>query len=335
LGQRLRDSYDPNGSALEAAQAALIVGLSAVAIVAVLWIWDASTEAAAITGAVKPNTRTAVRGLVTGFLFVGAWAATVFAKRLIGLLFEEHDAFSRHQREVGYHVVQITLYLLAIAAGVAVWGIDLSNILLGAGFLGVVIGLAARQTLASLLAGFILLAGRPFDIGDWIVVDDREGVVTDVSIFNTEVRTFNGEYVTIPNDMVTSTSLVNRSRRGRLRVDLEVGVDYDADVERARELATETMRDLDTEEIRTHPRPKTILTGFGDSAVVMELRFWVDDPTAQRRWAAQTDVVTAIKDAFDEHDITIPFPQRTLSGRGATELGAGREQQAAPSGERS
>lgn len=320
VGRWLRDRYDPHGSALEAAQAALIVALSGVAIAAVLAIWGASDETTALVGAFRPGPMTVVRILVTVFLFVGAWGATVFAKRIIDLVFEEHDAFSRNQQEVSYHILQLLLYVLAIVAAVALWGIDLGGVLLGAGFLSVVLGLAARQTLASILAGFVLLFGRPFDIGDWVAVEDHEGIVTDVSIFNTQLRTFHGEYVTLPNDVVTSESLVNRSRRGRLRVDVPVGVDYDDDVERARELATEAMRDLETEEIREHPRPQTVLTRFGDSAVVMELRFWIDQPTAQRRWTAQTDVIAAVKAAFEREDVTIPFPQRALSGRPAEGL---------------
>ncbi|QSG07315.1 mechanosensitive ion channel family protein [Halapricum desulfuricans] len=315
VGRWLRSRYDPRGSLLEAVQAALIVALSAGAVVAVLVIWEASAEATAITEVLDPDSTTVVRGLVSLFLFVGAWGATVFVKRVTGLVFEEHDAFSRHQQEVTYHVLQLVLYTLAILVGLAVWGIDASDILLGAGFLSVVLGLAARQTLSSVLAGFVLLFGRPFDIGDWVSIDDREGVVTDVSVFNTEIRTFSDEYVTIPNDVVTATGLVNRSRRGRLRVDVEIGVDYDDDVERARELATETVRDLDREEIRTRPQPRTVLTGFGDSAVVLEVRFWIDDPTARRRWAAQTAVVAAVKEAFEREGITIPLPQRTLGGR--------------------
>ena len=320
VGRWLREHYDPRGSLLEAAQAGLIVALSAGAATAFLLIWQDEAAVRALRTNITPTTEMLVSALVTLFLFVGAWGTTVFAKRLITGIFEERDAITRHQREVAYHVIQISVYLVAIAAGVTVWGIDIGNILLGAGFLGVVVGLAARQTLASVFAGFVLLFGRPFNVGDWIVVDEHEGIVTDVSIFTTVLRTFNGEFVTIPNDVVTSGSLLNRSRRGRLRVDVEVGVDYDDDIERARELATEAMRDLDTEEIRTHPEPETVLKEFGDSAVVLELRFWVDDPTAARRWQAQTDVIRAVKDAFAEAGITIPFPQRSLASRPGSDI---------------
>nr|WP_231754489.1 mechanosensitive ion channel family protein [Halapricum sp. CBA1109] len=246
---------------------------------------------------------------------LGAWGATVFVERVISVVAAENDALTRHQQEVGYNVAKVGLYLLAVVAAVAAWGIKIGDVLLGAGFLSVVLGLAARQTLASVLAGFILLFGRPFDIGDWIVVDDQEGVITDVSIFNTELRTVNGEFVVIPNDVVTNTSLVNRSRRGRLRVDVEVGVDYDTDLDRARELATEAVADRAGDVIQEVPEPKTVLVRFGDSAVVLETRFWIDDPSAERRWEAQTQAVTAIRQAFEAAEITIPFPQRTLNQR--------------------
>lgn len=320
VGRWARENYDPRGSTLEAVQALLIVALSVAATAAVLFIWRDLTQLEQLRRLFDPSTELLVRLLVVCFLFLGAWGATVFVERVIEVLFEEQEALTRHQREVGYHVAQLVLYLLAIVATVAVWGIDIGNVLLGAGFLSVVLGLAARQTLASVLAGFVLLIGRPFDLGDWVEVDDSEGIVTDVSLFNTELRTVNGEYVVIPNDQVTATSLTNRSRRGRLRVDVEVGVDYDTDLDEARELATETLRSLDNDVILDHPDPRTVLKRFGDSAVVLELRFWIDNPTAERRWTAQSTVITAIKEAFAEAGIGIPFPQRTLSGRAADGL---------------
>ena len=315
VGRWLRTEYDPRGSMLEAIQAALIVALAAGATAAVLLIWGENDIGAALASALEPEPSTVIRLLVTFFLLLGAWGATVFVERVISVVAAENNSLTRHQQEVGYNVAKVGLYLLAVVAAVAAWGIRIGDVLLGAGFLSVVLGLAARQTLASVLAGFILLFGRPFDIGDWIVVDDQEGVITDVSIFNTELRTVNGEFVVIPNDVVTNTSLVNRSRRGRLRVDVEVGVDYDTDLDRARELATEAVADRAGDVIQDVPEPKTVLVRFDDSAVVLETRFWIDDPSAERRWEAQTQAVTAIRQAFEAAEITIPFPQRTLNQR--------------------
>ncbi len=88
--------------------------------------------------------------------------------------------------------------------------------------------MAARQTLGSLLAGFMLMFARPFEIGDWVEIEEKEGIVTDISIVNTRIQTFDGEYVMIPNDTVGGSTIVNRSRKGRLRLEVDVGIDYDA-----------------------------------------------------------------------------------------------------------
>jgi len=154
---------------------------------------------------------------------------------------------------------------------------------------------------------------RPFEIGDWIEVADEEGIVTDISIVNTRIQTFSGEYVMIPNDIVSGEKIINKSRKGRLRIEVEVGVDYEADVERAADLATDAMKGLD--EILSVPTPQVVVQGFGDSAVVLGLRFWIDKPSSRRRWRARTAVVKSVKEAFDREGVKIPFPQRELTGR--------------------
>jgi small-conductance mechanosensitive channel len=173
--------------------------------------------------------------------------------------------------------------------------------------------MAARQTLGALLAGFVLMFSRPFEIGDWVEVDGMEGIVTDISIVNTRIQTFSGEYVMIPNDIVSGEKIVNKSRKGRLRVEVEVGVDYDADVERAADLAKQTMKDCD--EVLTVPTPQVVLKEFGDSAIVLGLRGWIDKPSARRQWRARTEVIEEVKKAFDREGVKIPFPQRELAGR--------------------
>jgi small-conductance mechanosensitive channel len=232
-----------------------------------------------------------------------------------GLLRERGgDVMDRTRREALHHVVQIAVYVLAGAVVLTLAGIPPSNLIVGAGAAGIVVGLAARQTLGAVFAGFVLLLSRPFDIGDWVVIDEVEGIVTDVSLFNTRLRTWDDEQVVVPNDEVTTTEIVNRSREGRLRITLDVGVDYDADVERAAEVAREAMTDLDP--LMDDPAPHVVVKRFGDSAVVLELRFWISNPSARRRWVAQTAVIEAVKGAFDGEDVKIPFPQRELSGRG-------------------
>jgi len=254
-----------------------------------------------------------IRVVLTVFLFVGVYVFGGVVKRFIYDVTEDAMALTQHQTELLFRLTQVGLYVLTAIVVLSIWNVNLGGLLLGAGFLGIVLGLAAQQTLGSLIAGFVLMFARPFEIGDWVRIGDTEGIVTEISIVNTRIQTFDGEYAEIPNDMVGSSEIVNRTRKGRLRIRLDVGVDYDTDLDLAVDTATAAMRDVD--DILTVPRPQVVLKEFDDSAIVLEMRFWIDKPGSRRRWRAQTAVIRAVKTAFDREGIRIPFPQRELSDR--------------------
>jgi small-conductance mechanosensitive channel len=282
--------------------------------VALLVLWGLATDAARVLAQVSDTAGTGARILVALAVAASAYVASGVICRAIDRLTDAHDTISEHQSEIAFRIAQLTVYVTAgsIIVG-TIWNVDLSGLLVGAGFLGIIVGMAARQTLGSLLAGFVLMFSRPFEIGDWIEVAEEEGIVTDISIVNTRIQTFSGEYVMIPNDIVSGEKIINKSRKGRLRIEVEVGVDYEADVERAADLATDAMKGLD--EILSVPTPQVVVQGFGDSAVVLGLRFWIDKPSSRRRWRARTAVVKSVKEAFDREGVKIPFPQRELTGR--------------------
>lgn len=249
----------------------------------------------------------------TVVLLIGTYLLIGAVHRFIQEFAENQTSITRHQTEMVFRVTQVSLYGLAIIITFGIWSINLSGLLVGAGFLGIVVGLAARQTLGSLIAGFVLMFARPFEIGDWVKIGDREGIVTEISIVNTRIQTFDGEYVMVPNDNVGASEIVNRTRKGRLRIRLEVGVDYSTDLDTAREVALDAIQDLD--EILSVPQPQIVLKEFGASAVILEIRFWIDKPSSRRRWRAKTAVIASVKSAFDREGIKIPFPQRELMGR--------------------
>ncbi|ERH04675.1 MAG: small-conductance mechanosensitive channel, partial [Halorubrum sp. J07HR59] len=231
---------------------------------------------------------------------------------------EASNTLNQHQEGVIYRVLQLTIFTSVGLAALSLWNINLGGLLVGAGFLGIVVGMAARQTLGAMLAGFVLMLSRPFKIGDWVVIGDEEGIVTDITIINTRLRSFDGEEVVMPNDQVSDTTVTNRTKRGQLRIRTEVGIDYDTDIERAETLATEAIESVD--DVATAPKPHAVPTGFGDSAVVLELRYWIRNPSARKQWQTSQMVIRAVKHRFDEAGITIPYPQRELSSRedGAT-----------------
>lgn len=222
-----------------------------------------------------------------------------------------------HQREIVHHLVQIFLFLNAFAFIWFLWELNWSDILLGAGALGIIVGFAARKTLSDVLAGFVLLFARPFEVGDWISVDEREGIVTQITIYNTQIRTFNEEHVAIPNDSVTDSEVTNYSKTDRLRLITKVGVDYETDLSTAMSVAADAMHECET--VANDPDPDVILDSFSDSAIVLRLRYWISRPTIQQKLSAQNEVVKSVKSAFEEEDIKIPYPQRELMGREDTD----------------
>ena len=276
-------------------------------------VWRAGGLLSQGLAQINPTRQEVVTVVLSVAVFVAAYGLTRLSKNSIRRLSKERGAISDHQQEVAHHLVQIVIFGMAVLVVLGIWDVDPSRLLLGAGAAGVVIGLAARQTLGAVLAGFVVLFSRPFDLGDWVVIGDEEGIVTDISVFNTRIRTFDEEYVMIPNDIVTDTEIRNRSRKGRLRIETDVGVDYDTDVEHAMEVAAEAMAETETPMER--PDPNVVLSEFSGSSVVLKLRYYIDNPSARKMWKARTEVITAVKEAFAAEDIKIPFPQRELSGR--------------------
>lgn len=310
LGRLLRDRADDE--VIRGVQWSLVTVTSVALSAFLVAVWRLTTEVRNAFGFIAIGPETFIRTLVTCIALAAGYSVTRLTKRSVRYG-TERETITAHQREIVHHLVQITVFVPVAAFVIALWGIPVRNLFLGAGALGIIVGFAARQTLSGALSGFVILFARPFEIGDWVRIGDREGIVTDVTLYNTQVRTFNEEHVLVPNDQVTGSEVVNYTSTPRLRITTDIGVDYDCDVGRAAAVAEETMADLDA--VADTPAPDVIRHAFDDSAVVLRLRFWVEPATIQRKWQAQNAVVEGVKAAFEREDISIPFPQRALTQR--------------------
>jgi len=290
--------------------------VASVIVVSFLVVWGIVDFVTLVAPYLRDSNPTLVPTIQTVILIMIAFVASDQLQLWIDRFGMALSDFTEHQEEILLRVGQVTIFVTIGATIFAVWQINVGGLLVGAGFLGIVVGLAARQTLGSLIAGFVLMFSRPFTIGDWVQIGDQEGIVTDITIFNTRLENFDGEFVVLPNDSVSDSAITNRSRKGLLRLTLDVGVDYTTDIDEARELAREAM--VSASDVIDSPPPQVIPKSFGDSAVILELRFWIDHPTPPRKWRAVSSVVRAVKTSFDEEDISIPFPQRTLKMRDET-----------------
>lgn len=299
----------PTGLAIRGGQA--LIGVVMAIILLVVWGYISLAERVITTVAgVLPSVG---RGVLTaGLLTAGVVGTRVLRKQLKSHT-EASSVVNQHQQGVIYRGLQLTIFSGVGLAMLSVWGVNLGGLLVGAGFLGIVVGMAARQTLGAVIAGFVLMFSRPFSIGDWVVVGGKEGIVTDITIINTRLRSFDGEEIVMPNDSVSDSTITNRTKRGQLRIRTEVGIDYDADIDRAEEVAMEAIESVDA--VAMGPKPQVIPTGFGDSAVILELRYWIRSPSARKRWLTTRAVVRAVKSRYDEAGINIPFPQREFSSR--------------------
>lgn len=235
------------------------------------------------------------------------------------ILLETESVFTPHQTEVAYRAAQVAAFGGAAAlVVVGVWGVSLTNVLLGAGVTSVVVALAARQTLSSVFAGLTLISTDVFRVGDWVKIDSRFGKIEQISLFNTTMESPRGETHVIPNDEVITRDITNLGK-GRYRNDVLVGVAYETDIEHATGVCDEVLTELtDDDETNIDGYQPTTVKDFDDSQITLAVKMWVDEPKPMAINRAQTAVLAGIQDRFDEEDITIPFPQRTFVERDAT-----------------
>ncbi|WP_293027865.1 mechanosensitive ion channel family protein [Natronococcus sp.] len=314
LQERLEERMRPLYS--DIVSTAVLVGTFLLALAAIVGVWGQTDQLRFIATEYDIGGDAVARAVFTFVIGVAALIVTRVVHRLIDEVLGSAAAVTDHQREVTHRLSQVIILSVSVIVMLALWIDDLGGLLVGAGFLGIIIGMAAQQVLGTILAGFVLMFARPFEIGDWIEVEGDQGIVTDISIINTRIRSFDGEFIMIPNDVIASEVVTNRSKQGRLRVEIDVGVDYAADAEEASELARETVADL--EESIDAPSPQVVTKSFADSAVVLSVRFWIDKPSARRHAEARTAAIHAIKSVFEREGIKIPYPQRELSGRAET-----------------
>ncbi len=208
---------------------------------------------------------------------------------------------------------------VALAFGFAGFGNFLVSMagIAAAGALAV--GLALQNVISNFVAGVFIYTDRPFRIGDWIEWDDGtySGVVEDISLRVTRVRTFDNELLTVPNSVLTSGVLKNPVEGDRLRLKFDFGIGYEDDIQQATDIIVEEAKRHP--DILNEPEPSVRLTELGDSAVGLQSRFWIAQPSRGDFVRTRGEYVTSVKERFDEEGIDMPYPVRTLEGGLAVE----------------
>ena len=186
---------------------------------------------------------------------------------------------------------------------------DVTAFLAGLGILGFTIGFALQNIMQNFTAGVILLIQQPFNMGDAIEVGDYGGSVLAINLRTTEMRTWDGRIVIIPNADIVSNVIVNYTRANLRRIDVRVGVDYGADLEQARASILGALPAVPG--YITEPAPSVFSDAFGDSSVNLTAYFWIDTARAGL-FDAKDAAIRLIKDALEKQSIEIPFPIQTV-----------------------
>lgn len=212
------------------------------------------------------------------------------------------------------NLTKITIMVIGLVVILSLLGLNqaVTTTLAGAGVAGIVLGFALQDIAANFISGIVLIFRKPFREGDIVEVTDMLGVVEEINLRVTILRSLSGQMIYIPNRQVFENNLTNYSETGERRVDIACGVSYDDDLKKARELAKKSINSLDFVDTQKHD-VEVYYNEFGDSAINFSLRFWVDFSKQPDFLAAQSMAIEAIKETFDENNIDIPFPIRVLN----------------------
>jgi small conductance mechanosensitive channel len=245
-----------------------------------------------------------VLGAVIIFV-VGKWLARVLSQLLEKALIKSkvEATLAKFAKNVAY----ISLLVFVVIAALERAGVRTTQFAVVMGAAALAVGLALQGSLANFASGFLMIIFRPFKVGDVIEAAGALGKVEEIQIFNTIINTPDNVRVIIPNGQVTAGNIKNYTANENRRVDLVIGVSYDDDLKKSREVI-EGVLSAD-KRILEEPAVTVAVSELGDSSVNFVVRPWVKPSDY---WDVYFDVTAKVKVALEENGITIPYPQRDI-----------------------
>ena len=237
-------------------------------------------------------------------LAIGWWLINVLTHR-VGRLLALRNADLALQHFIT-SLANIALKVMLVVNVASMIGVATTSFVAAIGAATLAIGLALQGSLANFAGGVLILLFRPFRIGDWIEAQGTSGTVDSIQIFHTVLRTGDNKTVIIPNGSLSNGLITNTNRQPTRKVVFDVGVDYDADLQKAREVLLELAKDP---RVLADPAAVAVVSTLGDSSITVSLRCWT-------KTADYWDVVFMLnelaRDRLKVAGIDIPFPQRVI-----------------------
>jgi len=264
---------------------------------------------------------TTIPSVINGVLYV--LGVLILARMLTGILeillewyTEEVGERSSVQlkeefRPLLRRLIVIVIYLMAIMHILSYFKQNISSVLVSLGVGSLAVALAAKDTLANMIAGFMIMTDRPFRLGDRILLESGEkGDVYDIGLRTTKILTFDNTLIVVPNQQIINEKVTNLSYPDpQIRVVVHVGVAYGSDLDQVKQIMEQIC--ADHPDVLKTPQPEAYFLNFGDSS--LDLRVVCRVATWGQQWRVAEDVRLAIYKAFSEAGIEIPFPQRVVT----------------------
>ncbi|MEL0660740.1 small-conductance mechanosensitive channel MscS [Psychromonas arctica] len=205
------------------------------------------------------------------------------------------------------HMVRYVIIAFVIIAALGRIGVETTSFVAIIGAAGLAVGLALQGSLSNFASGVLIIALRPFKAGEYIEAAGTAGTVESVQIFSTTLTTPDNKFVVVPNSAILGGNIVNYSRKPTRRIDLIIGVSYNADLAKTKAVLEAVLKANDG--ILKSPEPLVAVAELADSSVNLVVRPWVNGPDY---WRVRFELMEAIKNDLDEAGIEIPFPQMDI-----------------------
>lgn len=236
------------------------------------------------------------------FLFI----AFKIVKFILKLIKRSFDRTKLDKSVSGFLIslIRAVIYAVIIIMAASIVGIQVTSLVTILGTTGLTIGFALQGSLSNFAGGVLILILKPFKVGDYIIENDKkcEGTVESIDIFYTKIRTFDNRQIVIPNGSITNNSLINLTTNKDRILDLSIGISYDQDIKKAKEILKGVM---ETSKYSIKDKDINVfVSSFDDSSINLGARCWVD---SNDYWNAKWEIIESIKYSFDEHEIEIPY----------------------------
>lgn len=209
-----------------------------------------------------------------------------------------------------FSIIKVLMYAMVAISALSTAKVDVTSLVTALGAAALTAGLALQDTLKNFVSGIIILFNKPFAAGDLVQVEDVEGYVDSIRIFYTQVHTFDNKIVQIPNFKLTSNNVVNCSAAGTRRVDLTFSVSYEDNLTKVKSVIYDVISK--NKLVLAEPESKVLVSAHLDSGVEIKALVWVNQ---EDYYTVKFQMEEAVKIAFDENGITIPYPHVEIANK--------------------